>query len=317
MKNLVIGTISGIIGVLTGMVIKEMMNKNLDETKKVIDNTLDTEVEQLFEKIGDPVQKRGFIQQFHNIIKEGYHAKTTAEVLAAHGELQMLLKDIGDLVDMTDDDDADSDLSDDDKALLETYLRSLGLQLEEALKLNKGVVEPAVNENLIHPVKITPDDAERYKEEDNNDGDDSSETSIESVPEPELNEEQEIAAGEELSKEEQSPVEPSETVQVEDVPVTTEMDEYVDHVDDNKFSTLLKYFVRPLLDRYGDDYEDRLLRMIEILSDVGMDTVTYDEYTTKLKAVVNYHQNNEKGKRKLNNIISSFFSMYPSGSDEE
>lgn len=326
MKNIIVGLISGAIGVVTGFIIKDAMYQKVEKTKEFIDSTLDNNPEEIFDRIDDPVQKRAFVQKYCDMVKEGYHSTKDEDVMKAYTDLQNFIRDVivltNDEIEENIDYEREKELEENldrerGKELFISYMKSLGIQINnpETKELKSVLVneEKHVEKPLIHPVKITVDEANRYKEVDEN-GEDISTTDTEDISEIELETEPETDMEEELPKEEQSIIQPQEVVPVkEEVAITEDCE---DNVDDEKFTTLLRYFVKPLLDRYGDDYEDRLLKMIELLSRTTTDVGTYDTYTTKLKAIVNYHKDDEKGKRKLNNVISNFFSMYPSDSDQ-
>lgn len=336
MKNIIVGIISGSIGLVTGFIIKDILDKNLDKTKKIIDTSLEDEkIDELFGKITDPIQRSGIIKKYHEMIRDGYHAKSEDEVLIIYKKLQDLISDIEEIElnsEVGEDDDnfknifVESNMDEylktfhdtlskfnSDMKMIKSDHEKYGELFNSAMK-SIGIKVEDIEESIkLHPVKITVDEADRYKEVDDN-GKYFSEENSKDICEGDISNKQENNMDVKLSKEEQSPIQSQEDVQIDDDAAVTE-EEHVEYdIDDELFSSLIETFVNPLMEKYGDQYEDRLVKMIDILSRSTTDPSVFTEYSTKLSAIKTY-QDGDKGKGKLNEVISNFFSMFLSESD--
>ena len=90
-----------------------------------------------------------------------------------------------------------------------------------------------------------------------------------------------------------------------------------DLVDEDLFRLLITRYVNPLLEKVGDKHEERLIRMVDYLSRKNTDQNVVVEYSAKLKGLNKNKQSPDKINRKLNEIISNFFSCFPTEEHDE
>ena len=90
-----------------------------------------------------------------------------------------------------------------------------------------------------------------------------------------------------------------------------------DLVDEDLFRLLITRYVNPLLEKVGDKHEERLIRMVDYLSRKNTDQNVVMEYSAKLKGLNKNKQSPDKINRKLNEILSNFFSCFPTEEHDE
>lgn len=78
-----------------------------------------------------------------------------------------------------------------------------------------------------------------------------------------------------------------------------------DDIDEDKFSILSKDIITPLVERYGEEFEETLIKTCYSLSNKNTSKEVYDYYTLKLQAIVKYQKDVKNGK-KLINILNSY-----------
>ena len=290
MKGIIIGVGCFSLGLLSAKIVDNYNRKQLLVSKEIIDTLFNDEVISMIEEIENDYYKQLFFETYCSLIKEGYVTDSITEVTNIRYRLDLLLdrirsykeeNSVSDVINNEgEQNDDDSDLS----------------SYEEIKEESNEIV------------------SESGKEGDDKDDINSIKNDTEDVSEHHMLDYREEVLDEEL----QPPEESQEDVQIE---ISSEMEEqavseenHEDEVDEEAFTKLVRIFISPLLEKYGDEYEDRLVKMAGILSSISINEDVYDEYTTKFKAILHY-QNGDKGKRKLNETISNFFSIFPSGSD--
>lgn len=286
MNKIIIGVSCFSLGLLSAKIVDNYNRKQLSLNKEIIDTLFNDEVISMITEIENNYYKQLFFETYCSLIKEGYVTESISEVNNIKYRLDLLLDRI----------------------------RSYKEENSVSDTLNKDVTE----ENMNTVTELNSNDVNKNSEIEGDEKDDTF------IIQNDIQNEQETSVlnyrHEVLYEELQPPEKSQKVVQVEDNPSSDIEEEATDisdaEFDDDVFSFLLDKFVRPLIEKYGDEYEDRLVEMANVLSSSSINKVVYDEYTTKLKAILHY-QTGEKGKRKLDIVISAFFSIVPIDSDNE
>lgn len=294
MNNIIVGLISGIAGFVSGSGVTEWFHRGKDRRVDEIEKAVVTfHNNESFKQITDMEKRDAISDRFISIIEKAYRTKTKDAIFIMNAELGILYSGI------------------------ECIVSSNDSHTEEPVEMVIHVTEVDNDDNLtddFEPVAENTDDDyrevildDRYICTENHE-----------VIHENYNEvTEEAATGEDMSEEEQSSVQTPEDVPVEDDEdydddkVNHALEETPeDDVDDAKFSALIMSHVRPLIEKFGDRFEDRLVRMADRLASTYVNESVYNEYTGKLMAILKY-QTGEKGERKLENLMDRFFSLFP------
>ena len=293
MNKIFIGVSCFSLGLLSAKIVDNYNRKQLSLSKEIIDTLFNDEVISMITEIENNYYKQLFFETYCTLIKEGYVSESISEVNNIRYRLDLLL----DRIRSYKEENSVSDTLNSDEA-------EENMNTVTELNSNDEINEEFNDENKKSEIEGDEKDDTFIIQ---NDIQNEQETSV-------LNYRHEV-----LYEELQPPEKSQKVVQVEDNPSSDieESSEISDaEFDDDVFSFLLDKFVRPLIEKYGDEYEDRLVEMANVLSSSSINKVVYDEYTTKLKAILHY-QTGEKGKRKLDIVISAFFSIVTIDSDNE
>lgn len=284
-----IGIISAALGAGTTWIVREFMNKKLEEEKDYWEDTIDDRdhLALISSIVDDPVQRECFIKRYFEASKELYRASTNDMIDEAVEKIASIIDEIIEFESSNYEETVNND----------EYIS------DELIKEMSEDLRPSETVNILNNGNYEVDGGDK-------DGTTNSEEHIKIVREEFHEVEQETDNQTQQSEEDEPSIQPQKDVHVKDDIDDVTAKEIEDEIDEDSFSKMIKDFVNPLIDKFGVEYEDNLVKMVDMLAKTTIDPDVYDQYTTRMASIVKF-QSGEKGKRKLDKLITEFFSIYP------
>lgn len=284
MKNLIKNVLLVVSGAGVALGFKSFIDKKTEEVKEDIYAEVDIDdILSMLENAEPGDERTLLIERCLHLMKTLYTAPSLKEARETMDILHTFLNSKDDVDCFTDEDEYDD------------------VQGDEA-GLEDVIEELSENRDINETVEIVP----RKEKED---AGITIEAISKAVYEGELQLDEEENNEDDESEEVEPTVQSQKDISVEETTDEPECGEIGDGVDEEKFTYLAKTIISPLIERFGEDYEEKLTKMVWELSSPDMDAITYESYTNKLNAFIKYQKTGDKSKRKLDSIIEGFFNV--------
>lgn len=290
MNNVLLSIISGVVGFASGSGVTELLHKGKDRKMSAIEKAVcEFHTNDTFRKIKDLDKRDEISNRFVSIIEKAYQTKSSKEaIFIMTTELGILQEN---MLLITEDDNYDDykevtdGFSEENREDFhegfnenteETDYREDVSEEEQSPVLSQETV-PVEDDDDPHDINVQGDEVSGYEYDDDVDDVEESQTQM-----------------------------TEEAIALETTPEN--------EIDEEKFSELLHEYGKPLLEKYGDQYEDRLLRMLDRMSSTYVTKAVVNDYSNKLRSALEC-PDKVRGVKKLTSAINGFFKLFPPDAD--